>query len=126
MIKVYFESGSHAELVAVFETEELFSLCVETLEREAAKHRMTVTESIEEYDLNDCLVEQEKNEVLIVPDSSQEGSFEDIEDFNEALKTEDTYTPVFQFSTRPERDAFLLGYKSGIGYMGTGLYYIKN
>jgi hypothetical protein len=47
MVKVYFESGRHAELVATFDTEALFMACLPALEKEAAKHNMIVTESIE-------------------------------------------------------------------------------
>ena len=46
MVKVYFESNCHAELVATFDTEELYDLCFSTLEKEAKKHRMIVTENI--------------------------------------------------------------------------------
>lgn len=48
MVKVYFESGSHAELVAIFDSEELYIACLPTLEEEAKKNNMFVTESIEE------------------------------------------------------------------------------
>jgi hypothetical protein len=48
MIKVYFESGSHAELVATFNSEESYMACLPTLEAEAKKSNMFVTESIEE------------------------------------------------------------------------------
>ena len=48
MIKVYFESGSHAELVATFQDEALYVACFPTLEAEAKKSNMIVTESIEE------------------------------------------------------------------------------
>ena len=52
MIKVYFESGSHAELVATFNSEELYMACLPILEAEAKKSNMFVTESIEETILN--------------------------------------------------------------------------
>ena len=48
MVKVYFESGRHAELVATFDSEELYMACLPTLEAEAKKSNMFVTESIEE------------------------------------------------------------------------------
>lgn len=48
MVKVFFESGSHAELVATFNSEELYMACLPTLEAEAKKSNMFVTESIEE------------------------------------------------------------------------------
>jgi hypothetical protein len=48
MIKVYYESNNHAELVATFETEETYMRCLPALEMEAKENRMIVTESIEE------------------------------------------------------------------------------
>ena len=48
MVKVFFESGSHAELVATFNSEKLYMACLPTLEAEAKKSNMFVTESIEE------------------------------------------------------------------------------
>lgn len=47
MIKVYFESSSHSELVATFQTEELFMECLPVLQAEAEKQNCIVTESIE-------------------------------------------------------------------------------
>lgn len=46
MIKVYFESRSHAEEVATFASEELYLACLPTLEIEAGKDRMIVTEKM--------------------------------------------------------------------------------
>lgn len=48
MIKVYFESGSHAELVAVFVDEETYDTCLPALEKLAEENRMIVTESVNE------------------------------------------------------------------------------
>ena len=45
MIKVYFESGSHAECVATFRTEAMYMMCIDTLKAEATKQGMIVTES---------------------------------------------------------------------------------
>jgi hypothetical protein len=45
MIKVYFESDSHAECVATFRTEAMYMACIETLKAEATKQGMIVTES---------------------------------------------------------------------------------
>ena len=53
MIKVYFESNSHAECVAIFNTKETYNLCLPALEKEAKKHRMIVTESVEGEDQKD-------------------------------------------------------------------------
>ena len=46
MIKVYFESDTHSELVATFVDEELYLQCFDTLEAVAQEHRMKVTESL--------------------------------------------------------------------------------
>lgn len=59
MIKVYFESskdgktsdGHWAELVAIFNNEETYMMCVPALEAYAKENRMIVTESIEEEEL---------------------------------------------------------------------------
>ncbi len=51
MVKVYFESSSHAELVAIFEDEDLYSKCLDVLQKEANNHRMIVTESVEPIEL---------------------------------------------------------------------------
>ena len=48
MIKVYFESGTHAELVAIFDSEDLYMACLPILEKKAEESRMFITESIEE------------------------------------------------------------------------------
>ena len=47
MVKVFFESNSHAEQVAVFEEEDLYMACLPALEEQAEKDRMVVTESID-------------------------------------------------------------------------------
>ena len=46
-VKVYFESKSHAELVAVM-SEDLYNQLTPTLEKIAAEANMIVTESIED------------------------------------------------------------------------------
>jgi hypothetical protein len=48
MVKVYFESTSHAELVAEFASEEVYAECIEALDRIAHANRMIVTESVED------------------------------------------------------------------------------
>lgn len=50
MIKVYFESSAHSELVAVFATDALYMACLPALEEKAKEGRMIVTESDEEAD----------------------------------------------------------------------------
>ena len=50
MVKVYFETekGAYCELVATFESEDLYMLCSHILEEEAKRQRCIVTESIED------------------------------------------------------------------------------
>ena len=51
MIKVYFESNSHAELVATFESEEVYVLCISALENDAKSKGMILTESVEKEEV---------------------------------------------------------------------------
>lgn len=51
MVIAYFESNSHAEIVAKFDTEETYSVCIEALEKLAKENRMILTESVEEGEL---------------------------------------------------------------------------
>lgn len=53
MIKVYFEDAKliSADLVAVFDDEELFDRCLPALEAEAKASGCTLTESIDEEPL---------------------------------------------------------------------------
>ena len=46
MIIVYFESSSHAEVVAVFDTETTYYKCLPALEKQAKASGMVVTESV--------------------------------------------------------------------------------
>jgi hypothetical protein len=50
MIKVYFESNSHAELVATFESEDLYIVSLPALEKKAKEQGMIVTEVDEEQE----------------------------------------------------------------------------
>tara|TARA_R110000850_G_scaffold90362_1_gene192653 strand:- start:438 stop:605 length:168 start_codon:yes stop_codon:yes gene_type:complete len=45
-VKVYFESSGHAELVATFESDEIYKLCYPALEKQAKEWDMFVTESV--------------------------------------------------------------------------------
>lgn len=73
MVRVYFESNSHAELVATFETEELYNQCLPILEAEAKKQRMIVTETIDEsFDVKDKSIEPE----TYIDSGHAEGTFE--------------------------------------------------
>jgi hypothetical protein len=47
MIKVYFEKGLHADLVATFESEDLYELCAPILEAQAEKEGYIITEAFE-------------------------------------------------------------------------------
>lgn len=47
MVKVYFESGNHAELVASFQDAEVYIACLPILKVIAEELGMKVTESIE-------------------------------------------------------------------------------
>lgn len=64
MIKVYFEStkdgqtssGSYAELVAVFNSDELYNKCLPALEIAASEADYIVTESVEDtFDIDDFI-----------------------------------------------------------------------
>ena len=46
MIKVYFESSSHCELVAEFPNEDVYMVCLPALESYSEKIGYIVTESI--------------------------------------------------------------------------------
>jgi hypothetical protein len=47
-VVVYFENGKFSEVVAQFSSEELYMACLPTLEEEAGKVGMIVTESCRE------------------------------------------------------------------------------
>lgn len=49
MVKVYFETGIHAELVAIFDSEETYDACYEALEKLREKHGFDfISESVED------------------------------------------------------------------------------
>lgn len=48
MVKVYFETNSYAELVAIFDNEETYAACFPALEELAKKHGYFITESVEQ------------------------------------------------------------------------------
>jgi hypothetical protein len=52
MIKVYFESDSHAECVATFRTEAMYMMCIDSLKAEATKQGMKYKEVTDEYARN--------------------------------------------------------------------------
>ena len=61
MVKVYFETtqdgstsdGKYAELVGIFKDEETYDVCITVLEELARNNGMILTESVEEYDIDD-------------------------------------------------------------------------
>jgi hypothetical protein len=61
MVKAYFEStkdgitpdGKWAELVAIFDNENTYSICIEVLEKYAEQLNMVLTESVEEQSIDD-------------------------------------------------------------------------
>ena len=47
MVKVYMESNSHAQLVAIFANEDAYGACSSSLDKYAAEGRMFITESLD-------------------------------------------------------------------------------
>ena len=92
MVRVYFESYLHAELVATFETEELYNQCLPMLEAEAKKQGMTVTETVDET-----------FDVKILWGSSPE--------YDSELDHQ-------SFNSQAELDAYMKGVESAEGWMG--------
>jgi len=52
MVKVYFEKNNHAEVVANFDSEQLYLICLPALEAEAKKQNKILTESISDIPLS--------------------------------------------------------------------------
>jgi len=50
-VKVFFESKQHSELVAVFNSEAQYNVCVEPLEKLAKSWRMELSESVHAEDM---------------------------------------------------------------------------
>ena len=50
-VKVFFESKQHSELVAVFDSEAQYNVCVEPLEKLAKSWRMELSESVHAEDM---------------------------------------------------------------------------
>lgn len=58
MIKVYMETNSTAELVAIFENEETYLACLPALEKLKKKHNFDeITESVESYSIDDLVID---------------------------------------------------------------------
>jgi lipoate-protein ligase A len=51
-VKVFFESKQHSELVAVFDSEDLYNVCVKPLEKLAKSWHMELSESVHSEDLD--------------------------------------------------------------------------
>jgi hypothetical protein len=66
MIKVYFESNSHAELVATFETEELYTYCISTLEKMAINKGMKLTESVEKENQESFVLTNDEGKIMSI------------------------------------------------------------
>ncbi len=60
MIKVFFQSisGSHSELVATFDTEQLYMACLPALEKQAEEQRCFVTEIMSELDMQEAVASE--------------------------------------------------------------------
>ena len=66
--------------------------------------------------------------VLIVPSSDDEREYDQLSDFDQALKLHNKskhQTSVFTFNSVIERNAFIEGYEAGIGYLGGGTWFSK-
>ena len=69
MVTVYFETPNHsyAEKVATFNSEETYISCLKSLEKEAKKHRMVVTESVYEEGFDERVSSDAFNELMSLP-----------------------------------------------------------
>lgn len=65
--------------------------------------------------------------VLIVPSSDEEGHYEDVSTFTEAVKVFEkgkySSAKIYEFGTRSQMHCFIEGYKAGVGYLGSGFYF---
>jgi hypothetical protein len=48
LVKVYFEQGCYTELIATFQSEELYMLAVPALEAYAKENNLILTESVDD------------------------------------------------------------------------------
>ena len=51
MVKVYYESDIHAELVAIFKDERIYDLCFPVIEKASKSVKMKITESMDDISL---------------------------------------------------------------------------
>ena len=87
MVKVYFESSNHAELIAVFDNEETYSLCLDALEKEAKDNNMVVTESIESDTLKEFNELYKENDSLSSDNWSLECDNDNLSDEINGIQT---------------------------------------
>jgi len=66
--------------------------------------------------------------IFIIPSSEEDRKFDECDNYKEALKiaTKENCGDEFEFNTQKERDAFIQGYLSGVGYLGEGVYFTTN
>lgn len=67
-----------------------------------------------------------KYNVLIVPSSDDERNYENCATYTEALEIHELKgdcSVKYSFNTEIERDAFIKGYHSAIGYLGNGIFF---
>ena len=66
--------------------------------------------------------------ILIIPSSEDDRLFDECDNYKDALgiATKENCGDEFKFDTQKERDAFIQGYLSGVGYLGEGVYFTKD
>ncbi len=67
-----------------------------------------------------------KIQVLIVPNSEDEKSYENCINLSQAIKCHEIFkddASLHEFETEKEADAFIKGYRAGVGYLGNGTYF---
>ena len=65
---------------------------------------------------------------IIIAPSSEDRDFLDSEDYDAILETigEAQSAEEFSFTTKEEREAFILGYSKGVGWLGDDNYITKD
>lgn len=64
MVIVYFENDTYSEVVAIFNTEELYLKCLASLQEEAESLGMRLTESIEDFKMQKLNIFYDKQRTL--------------------------------------------------------------
>ena len=118
MINVYFESSTHAELAAQFDSDETYAICRPALIKQAREWRMVVTESVVER-VNLKVMGEFKLDILYGKDAvdaqtdgKEYANLEHLADANGGDFKQHT------FNTEAEREAYLQGVAEGEGWMG--------